>query len=400
MVLTKVLNKTLNVVINLFVYILGLFFFRSKRYVVIGSWMGEKYADNSRNLYEFLFLNRKQLKLKKVVWMTRSKAVYEELKTNGFDVAMIGTLRSFFYHCKSKIHILCNTFISNKRFKTDIDTRLSCGAFKIQLWHGNGIKKVPGADYVKNKIILLLKILSTPGMWHPQRMFFLCKSDLDVEFFRKKFNAPSLRCIDATYPRIFEPLFITKNEKEILSRLSNYSKIILYLPTFRNDYSYFVHPLSQASLCDYLKQKNIVWIEKQHSADDEGRTSQHTNLENVIILNDCFDINVLISRADLLITDYSSAMLDALFFRKQILFYVPDFEYFCNFDRGFLMDFDSITISPKVLDAKDIIRSIDLLLNTKSYNNRADNIRRMFWKYDFMKMSEIWDAIQKKINHA
>lgn len=52
---------------------------RNKRIVLVGAWMGTKFADNSRYLYQYLFANKKKLGLKKVIWITRNKDVNELL---------------------------------------------------------------------------------------------------------------------------------------------------------------------------------------------------------------------------------------------------------------------------------------------------------------------------------
>ena len=101
---------------------------------------------------------------------------------------------------------------------------------------------------------------------------------------------------------------------------------------------------------------------------------------------------------DVLVTDYSSAMLDALFFEKQVVYYVPDFEYYIKDDRGFLIDYDSVCINKKIESINDLLPAINKALNTDVYGEEAKRIRRMFWKYDNWSCKDIWEAILKKID--
>ena len=116
-------------------------------------------------------------------------------------------------------------------------------------------------------------------------------------------------------------------------------------------------------------------------------------------MNSDFDINILFPYIDMLVTDYSSAMLDALYFRKKILYYVPDYTYYISKDRGFLMDYDSICITPKVERPSDLQEQlIALMSGTTKYDAKAEKIRKLFWKYDNWTCQEIWKAILKKIH--
>lgn len=394
----KVLKKIAIVLANGFVFFIGLILLKSKKYIIIGSWMGSRYADNSRFLFEYLSKNKKHLKIKKIIWATRSKIICDGLKKDGFDAVLIGTLASFYYHCKSKVHIICNTATSNKKFKSDIDCYLSSGAIKIQLWHGNGIKCVPGADFENNKFLLSLKVISTPGLWHPQKMLFLCKSDLDAGFFEKKFGISESNCIHAAYPRTCGASYLNNEEKELISLIGSFKKIILFLPTFRDNYLHYVHPLSNVAIINYLEKNNYLWIEKPHAADKDGETSLRVSSNNVLLLKDSFDINVLLPLCDLLVTDYSSAMLDAMFYRKQIVYYTPDFDYYIQSDRGFLMDFDSVTINPKIKDLSCLIDGLEAAFKKPHYDARSEGIRKMFWKHDGWTCEDIWREIKKKVH--
>ena len=75
---------------------MSLLYKRDKKIVIIGAWFGDSYSDNSRALYEYLSVNKEKYELEHVVWSTRSKKVYEELKDLGLEVYMMDSKESIY----------------------------------------------------------------------------------------------------------------------------------------------------------------------------------------------------------------------------------------------------------------------------------------------------------------
>lgn len=140
-----------------------------------------------------------------------------------------------------------------------------------------------------------------------------------------------------------------------------------------------------------------MWIEKPHTADRDSSSVAKSSCPNVLTLESTFDINILMPYIDLLITDYSSAMLDALYFKKQIVYYVPDYEYYIKDDRGFLVDYDSVCINEKVMAVEDLLDSIMSCINKQNYGSSEMNIRKQFWKHDNWTYDDIWKLIISKV---
>ena len=388
--------KIKKAIVNSIVVLTGVILGKNRAVVLFGSWMGEKYADNSRFLFQYLSSHKKELGIKEVIWATRLVKVKAEVEGLGYKCVLIGTKESYYWHCKAGIHIICNSVGGSNTNVGDIDTALSAGAIKIQLWHGNGIKCVPGNHSCDSRAKYLIKKICSNGGWVVGNYYFLCKNDIDIEFFKRKFGAEPDKCIDGAYPRTCACEKYTLREQNIINTLRQYSKVVLYLPTFREKYSNFVHPLSDNRVLSYLEMNNILWIEKPHSADKNSESISTIKNANVLTLESSFDINVLIPLIDLLVTDYSSAMLDALYFRKQVLYYVPDYEYYIKDDRGFLMNYDSVCINPKVESIDAFFNSLLTITKLNKYDEHAENIRRQFWKYNDWTCGDIWKAIMDK----
>lgn len=386
------------ILLNSYSIVYGKLIGRSKKCVLFGSWMGEKFADNSRYLFQYVNNNKESLGLNHVIWATRDSQLCDELTELGYECVLIGTKKSRYWHCKSGIHFICDAQFDTDEFLGDIDSSFSAGAIKIQLWHGNGIKCVPAFGKRSRGIIQIIKDLSTQGLWYVGNYYFLCKSDLDFTFFNLKFGANASSCIDSAYPRTCECLQLFSKEQDVIEYINRFDKRILYLPTFRNNYNNYVHPLNNKRILDYLENNGILWIEKPHSADKNNSTvMSDISSEHVLCLDNTFDINVIYGNIDLLITDYSSAMLDALFYRIPIVYYVPDYDYYCNNDRGFLVEYDSVCITPKVNNTEELVLMIQKTISEFEYGEEAEMIRKQFWKHDKWSYSEIWESIQNKI---
>lgn len=324
---------------------------RDKRVVLFGAWMGTKFADNSRFLYQYLFANKREIGLKRVIWITRNEEVNKTLNDLGYESYLIGTKESDFWHLKAGTHILCNAIDDTLSFHSDIDTRLSYGAKKIQLWHGvGGIKAVGQASNeakkhaashrkVINELLNsnFFKTWASAGSW--SNAYILATGKQCAKMNIAYTGCAPDRIFISGYPRNCECLKYLPEEDTIIEKLKSYSGSILYLPTFRSDDSAYVHPLKDERIRAFLKENNILWIEKPHTADIKGDAMVEAD-SNICNLDPSFDINTIYENASCVMTDYSSVAFDAVYHKKPLIMYCPDIDKFRYGDVGFLIDFE------------------------------------------------------------
>jgi len=113
-------------------------------------------------------------------------------------------------------------------------------------------------------------------------------------------------------------------------------KIVLYAPTFRDDDRCDVYQLNTSMLLNILRQKtNTPWklIIRLHP-----NSARHSNIfeydDNVIngsIYPDAQELTII---SDLLITDFSSIMMDFGIMRKPVMLFVTDLEDYIQKSRG------------------------------------------------------------------
>lgn len=397
--MSEIISRIKYVLCNLVTIIFLVFIRKKENIILIGGWMAKKYSDNSRFLYQELSLNMEKYNLKKVIWVTDDLCTYNMLRKNGFFVVKYHSFKSIYWHMKSGIHIICNSFSENKWGLADINTKFSIGAFKLQLWHGAGqLKRIPkyeGTNGVNEcRLHRLIRIISSPGGWTANNYFILDNSELDDYVYKYGFGMDSEHIIHALYPRLLENRFYTENEKKVIKKIREHKYIIGYFPTFRKENTHYTKPLQDKRIYDYIKSNNILWIEKSHDADTDKDVSNQNFNDNILCLNHSFDINSIIRMLSLVITDYSSVTFDAYYWYVNTIHYVPDINYYENEDRGFFTNFDDICVMKKVTNINELLPRIKEGLEEN--NREVIDIKRnnlyQFYDRDFQ---YLWNKIIK-----
>ena len=349
---------------NINTFFKTLFIQRDKEVWLFGSWMGKRFADNSRFLFQYLSENKEKYNIKDVVFVSSSKDVVTIINKMGYRAYLMDSKEGIYYHYKAGVHLICN---SNKE---DIDTRRSFGAVKIQMWHGNGIK-ASGKLTRKRNINLKEKIydkfikpLLIPGRWYYAH--WLACSEESKRVLVEDSGALEKKIIIANSARLCPCLAYLPSEINIIEKIKTFKKsnkkIIMFLPTFREKGSDYVAPLDIEGFTDFLNQENIAWIQKNHFADKKD-TIKTLNNNNIISLDSNFDVNVLYDYIDIFISDYSSATTDAIYKDNITIDYCPDFKKFSKDDRGFVADYNDYHVGNFVDKKEDLIVMIKNVLN-------------------------------------
>lgn len=395
---------------NLAILLVGLFVHRDKRIVLFGSWMGEKYADNARFLFQYLSQNRNKHNLNKVIWVTRNTEVNLFLKEHGFESYIIGTKESIYWHLKSGIHIICNMAAQSGRHKPDIDVKLSTGADKIQLWHGVGIKAVganANVSRLENKnqrskwlvefaSLKIIRRIGFLGGWGEPKL--LCTSELNKRINIGNSRIHSENAFISAYPRYCNCTFLLDREKEVIQIMQKHKLSVLYLPTFRDGKSSYIHPSEDKSFLEYLKNRDILWIQKPHQADMNSDSFRENDC--VLNLNASFDVNSILHYASVIVSDYSSAAFDAIYLRKPVIMYVPDLDEFKNGPNGLLMDLKELCPALLAMNRDRLKQMLEeIAYDTYFSNQRIETINRLRTDF-FSNIAAEYDLIWQDIINA
>lgn len=380
--------------------------------VLIGGWMGTKFADNSRFLYQYLFENKKLLGLKKVIWVTRDSSVNSLLHQLGYESYLIGSKDSNYWHLKAGIHIICNQHeeIPSMNLLPDIDTKYSYGAKKINLWHGVGMKSIgatSNADKRQSNINArvewrrkhrFITSLITCGGW--SEGFFLCTSKANARVNYNNSGQPKDRMFISSYPRNCKCLRLLPQEEKIIAQIRQYKGAILYLPTFRDKNSDYVHPLESEAICNLIKASGWVWVEKPHTADSE-RSKFKNRACPMIELDSNFDINVLYDHVQCILSDYSSAAFDGAYRGLSTILYTPDIEQYKNGSGGLLPNYEEY-LSALICKTEDnLFKNISEVIDgnylTEERRSTLYKIRKDYFDNRDSSYEQIWNDILRVI---
>lgn len=327
---------------NCFITIISFFIPKSKKYIVIGGWRGQRYADNSKAMFEYLSENKEELGIKRVFFFTYDKQIADQLREKGYDVLLGFNIRSIYWHFRCGVHFIDQ----NTR---DILGWFSVRSIRIDLWHGIPLKKVgykiPGQEQYLPK---WYDKYCSAGFWRDR--YIVATSDFTRQLMADSILLPLKKCLISSYPRNVN---LYKRKKN-----NNKQFVVFYLPTFREKLD--LNPLltfDYQIIREVLVSNDIKLIIKPHFMDLNDWKKMEL-IDNVEVLDAKEDVYDYLHLTDMLITDYSSVYFDYLLSGKPILFFPYDYQTYLNNERGFNFDYDSFTPGDKVYTVNDLLNMI------------------------------------------
>jgi len=339
----------------------------------------DKYVDNSKYLYEFIFMNHCNIT---PIWITRNKETFEKISSIGYNVRMKRSISGFYYSLIAKIHF----------YGDYVDYWTSGGAICVNLWHGTPLKKIE-FDIKNGPLKGLYDGSALSYVQHPELYikpdYMVSSSTFFAEnAFCSAFRIQKSRCLNYGYPRN-DILF--NNKIELLMHIENempklyntisgghqYRTIYLYLPTWRDSGSNLVEDsgIDFQALNTKMEQLNSLFLLKFHPA-------THINIDitrfsNIMLINNNTDLYKLIPLTDVLVTDYSSVYFDYLLLNKRIIFFPFDYDEYIE-HRELYFNYDEITPGIIVHTFEELLLNLDKqYLDTEKYTN----IRNKAWNY-------------------
>ncbi len=376
----------------LFSYIISFLIPRSKNMLVIGSRDGKRFADNSRYFFFYLLKNYNY----KIIWLTKSEKIEKYLISKKYKVFKSNSLKGLFYGFRAKYHIFDYSEYDTNEFS-------SIRASKINLGHGIYIKKIEKRiknpniiNLIYNKLVNKKNYHIYPNKkyaWHILNYFPKNKYNFALSNFPRNIFLFNKKYLNSS--------FLTTKEKKIMNKLNKIKGVIIgYFPTWRKegvDLFIDVKKYSELKkLNDLLKKKNSFMVVKHHSnhfiEDKIHKLSKknffiNNNLEklsNIINLDYDIDLNSILWKCDLLISDYSGAIIDFLITEKPIILYIPDFKKFKR-NPGIFFDYDKFHFGHRAENFKKLLVILNKFFknNKKFYSTylgKRKKLRNVFFK--------------------
>ena len=329
----------------------GLFSRINKKLILINSYGGAKYDDSPRAIYEYMKTNPKYNDYE-IVW------AFDRLPKNApknIKWVKNNSIKFFKTALKAKYWITNSSMERGLKFKKKKTTY-------IDTWHGTALKKM---GYDTGETTKKYKV-SKPDI-------FYCQSEYDKETFVRAFRYPESCMRIVGLPRNDELAHVTNEQiSEIRQKLNipKNKKIILYAPTFR-DYAtdtkgnYLAPPFDVEKWRKALSKEYVILFRAHYAV------SKVANIKYDDFIRDATayeNLNELMMASDILVSDYSSIMIDYSILERPIFAYGYDLEEYEE-KRGLYFDLN------KTLP-NGIQKTEDEIINKIRTINLADQKKR------------------------
>ena len=355
-------NRVLYLIYNYFfsfiLNFIGLFVKTNNKLILFNSFGGRKYDDSPKAIYEYMKNNRKY-KDYKMVWALDS---YKTVEGLNIDYVKNNSLKFFITALKAKYWITNTSIERGLKFKKR-------NTIYVNTWHGSVIKKI-GNEFSKEKRNFRVSECD----------YFFTQSHIDIDYFSKVGYVKKDKMVLSGYPRNDELCSVTKKEIENIKKKLNIhtnKKIIIYAPTFR-DYEY-------DSNGNYIKPEiNIKKWKERLSNEYILLIRAHYEINKFLdIKDDDFIINVtdypilndLLKISDIMISDYSSIMIDYSILERPIFCFAYDYEKYMK-ERGTAYNLNKELPNGVTYTEDDLIKSIincnfdEQKMKTKKFKNK------------------------------
>ncbi len=248
--------------------------------------------------------------------------------------------------------------VNNSRF--DFDIRKKRKQLYIQTWHGGGAQKKAEADAKETLPGRYIKNAKRDSSYID---IFLSDSRFMSKVYTNSYWYDG-KVLETGYPR-YDALFNASIKEEIKNKvcsslgIDDDRKIVLYAPTFRNDYSRDPFDLDVEGVigsCERAFGGRFVCVVRLHP-NLKGKVSLLNDRENTIDATNYSDSQELLVAADVMISDYSSIAFDFCLMGKPVFRYVKDLDMYKK-ERNFYFDFEDYPF-PFGVNNEDLIHTIE-----------------------------------------
>lgn len=246
----------------------------------------------------------------------------------------------------------------------------------VQLWHAPGAFKKFGGS-VENASMLKLISDNTD--------YLIITSSYNEDYYSEAFQMDKSKIKALGLPRAdyyFKNHDISKLREDFDKKYGNDSgkKIILYAPTFREnkEYNNVFNYLDLEKFNNNLAD-DYVLVLRLHPKIKKFYSDDISVKGNYIDCSDYKNEQELLLLSDILITDYSSIMIEFGLLNKPVIFFAYDLDNYLSNERGFYLDYKKDLPGPIVTTTDELINVIcegidtsKLELFTKTQFNEID----------------------------
>ena len=348
----------------------GLLHRRRDALVLFESWRGA-YADNPRAISEVL---HELTPAVPQVWVAHDAA---RAALPSWATAVTPGSRAYLAALGQASHVVANTHMPGY-------FRKRRGSVYVQTWHGTPLKRL-GFDIERPRLRTdpdyLAQLSRDAAKWD----VLLSPNPFSTPIFRRAFRYDG-RVLETGYPRndVLAAGDGTAQAARAAVRaslgLGDGELAILYAPTWRDGIPFTLR-LDLGALARRVQQDHRVLL-RLHPKDAEAGAVAAAH-DRALDVSGHGDIRELYLAADLLITDYSSAMFDFAVTRKPIVFFTYDLEEYRDVLRGFYFAFEETAPGPLAATTEEVADAVaDLGAVRAAYAARYEAFTERFCPLD------------------
>lgn len=259
----------------------------------------------------------------------------------------------------------------------------------VQLWHGAGAFKKFGLSIEKDAEVKAQVMKANSRITH---LFVTSKKVLP--FYQEAFSIPEER-IHVTGVSITDVYSKKESAKEARECFYHQypqlkgKKILLYTPTFRQSAKENAEIMNHFPLEQIHEGLGEEWVilvklHPKYPVDNIKENDYCYNVTGYSQITDLFFVS------DLLITDYSSTIVEYVLLDKPIVLYAFDLD---KYDRGFYRDYETTVPGIVAHTENELIKAV--MLDQKDSNRRRDFIRLQYDYQDGEASRRIMDVLDE-----
>ena len=311
---SKVLYALYRTILNTGLKILSIFLKTDEKLILINSYGGAKYNDSPKAIYEYMRSNPKYNKYK-MVW------ALDRLPDDApKDIKWVKNNTFLFF----KTALKAKYWITNSSMERGLKFK-SKNTIYINTNHGSVIKKI------NRKNDRMAFKVSEPDYLYAQ-------SQIDIDYFSDKWKIPKEKHVLVGYPRNDTLANVKIAEIQLIKKkfgIPQNKKVIMYAPTYRdNDFDkngcYIAPPITLEKWRKELSN-DYVFIFRAHY--EIGKSLNFKDDDFFKNYSEYPEANDLLKISDILISDYSSIMIDYSILERPIYCFAYDYEKYMK-QRG------------------------------------------------------------------
>ncbi|MER7543779.1 CDP-glycerol glycerophosphotransferase family protein [Spirillospora sp. NPDC127506] len=341
--------------------------------VVFDSYDGTQYSCSPRAVYEELARRNPDLEC---VWIAQDGQFSIDFTTDVKTRTVLAGSREHYRVLARARYIVTNHGLPPWYFKRD-------GQTYVQTWHGTPLKRL--AHDLRDVPYQRTERHDWMEWEVPRWDLLVSPSPYATQIMRRAFRYDG-EILETGYPR--NDILSTPEWESVGTRvrkrlgIPDGKKAVLYAPTWRDDRRHgpgrqgFSLELDVETVRQTLGDDHVLLLRTHHLVTDKDRPAADGF---VIDVSRYPDIAELYMAADVLVTDYSSAMFDYAILGRPMVFFTYDLERYRDHVRGLYFDLVAEAPGPVVRTSAELAKAVKAAPDSEE--RYADAYGRFFVKY-------------------